>query len=325
MPARPAVSVVIPAFNAAAFIAETLESVFQQTFSGAQTIVVNDGSPDTPALESALAPYRDRILYIELPENRGPSGARNIAIAHATGEFIALLDSDDTWQPDYLAHQMDRLQADPTIDLIYADGVIVGGSLDGRRLMQVTPSHPHVTLERLIAEECVVLTSCTVARRQALLDAGLFDERFRRSEDAHLWLRIAMRGGRIVWHPDVLVRHRRRAGSLGDDTNAMRQAYIDVLEDLGRRFTFTPTQQALMRRQADHRRALLALDEGKQLLISGHYAQAAAAISRARQCEPAPLRQMRLGLLHAAVRLAPRLLHRAYERLRPSAMPALHG
>jgi hypothetical protein len=283
---------------------------------------VNDGSPDTPALEAALAPYRSRLTYFE-QDNRGPSAARNVAIRHARGECVALLDSDDTWMPEYLARQMERLAADPTIDLIYADAVIEGGSLDGRRLMQATPSHPQVTLERLIAEQCVVLTSCTVARRRALVDAGLFDERFWRSEDAHLWLRVAMRGSRIAWQPEVLVRHRRRRGSLGDDTTAMGQAYIAVLEDLSRRFTFTPAQQALIHRQIAHRRALLALDEGKQLFMSGQYAQAAAAISRARRSEPAALRQFRLGLLHVGVRLAPGLLRRAYKRLRPAAAPAL--
>lgn len=319
-----AVSVVIPAFNAASYIAETLDSVFRQTFRDFDVIVVNDGSADTPALEAALAPFRDHITYLALGENRGPSVARNVAIQHGRGEFVALLDSDDTWMPGYLARQMERLRADSTIDLLYSDAVIVGGSLNGRRLMQVTPSQPHVTLERLIAEECVVLTSCTVARRAALVDAGLFDERFRRSEDAHLWLRLALRGSRIAWQPDVLVRHRRRAGSLAHDTQAMGRAYIDVLEDLSRRFTFTQAQQTLIRRQIAHRRALLALDEGKRFFMSGRYAQAAAAIARARRCEPAGLRQMRLGLLHVGVRLAPRLLRRAYERLRPAAMAVLH-
>ena len=322
MQRAPAVSVVIPAFNAAAYLEETLASVFRQTFSDFEVIVVNDGSPDASALEAAMAPYRNRITYFE-QENRGPSAARNVAIRHARGEYVALLDSDDTWMPTYLARQMTRLGADPTIDLIYADAVIVGGALDGRRLMQATPSHPLVTLERLIAEECVVLTSCTLVRRRALVDAGLFDERFWRSEDAHLWLRLAMRGSRIAWQPEVLVRHRRRRGSLGDDTAAMGRAYIDVLEDLSGRFVFTPAQQELIRRQIAHRHALLALDEGKQLFMSGRFAQAAAAISRARRCEPAALRQVRLGLLHVGVRLAPRLLRRAYKRLRPATTPAV--
>src|SRR5215216_6434275 len=72
----PAVSVVIPAYNAARHIGEALESVFAQTFTDYEVIVVNDGSPDTPALERALAPYMSRIIYLK-QENRGVSAARN--------------------------------------------------------------------------------------------------------------------------------------------------------------------------------------------------------------------------------------------------------
>lgn len=310
----PSVSVVIPAFNAAPFIAETLESVFAQSYADYEVIVVNDGSPDTPALELALAPYRNRLHYLHQP-NRGPSGARNLAIAHARGEFIALLDSDDLWLPGYLAEQVRVLRGTPGLDLIYSDGYIVGGALHGRRLMEVTPSLADVTVEGLIAEECTVLTSCTVARRRALVAAGMFDERFRRSEDAHLWLRLALNGGRIAWHAAALVRHRRRPGSLSYDTPAMVRAYIDVLEDISSRFTVTAGQQALIRRQIARRRALVALDEGKQLFVEGRYPEAAEALARARKSEPAFWQQLRYGVLQVCVRVAPRLLHRAYARL----------
>jgi glycosyltransferase involved in cell wall biosynthesis len=319
----PTVSVVIPAYNSAAFIAETIASVLAQTFSSHEIIVVNDGSPDTPALEAELAPYLDRIVYLR-QANTGPSGARNLGIRHARGAYVALLDSDDVWMPQYLERQMARLEAEPPLDLIYSDGLIDGGPLHGRRLMQVTPSHPVVTTERLIAEECTVLTSCTVARRAALIDAGLFDERFRRSEDAHLWLRLALRGRRIAWQPGAWVRHRRRPGSLSTDTPAMVRAYIDVLEDLVARFPFSDVQRALIDRQIARRRALVALDEGKQLFVAGRYPEAAVALARARSCEPAAAQRLRYGLLQVGVRIAPRLLHRAYDALRPPAIPVLH-
>ena len=96
--ATPRVSVIMPAYNVAAYIGETLESVFAQTYSDYEIIVVNDGSPDTPELERVLAPYSERIVYVT-QENRGLSGARNTALKVARGEFIALLDSDDVWEP----------------------------------------------------------------------------------------------------------------------------------------------------------------------------------------------------------------------------------
>ena len=115
-----AVSVVIPAYNAAPFIAQTIESVFGQTFRNFEVIVVNDGSPDTAELERELQPYMDRIRYRTQP-NAGPSSARNLGIREARGEFVAFLDSDDAWLPDYLATQMKILTADPSIDLLYLE------------------------------------------------------------------------------------------------------------------------------------------------------------------------------------------------------------
>src|SRR5579864_51434 len=116
----PAVSVIIPAYNAAAYIAETLDSVFAQTFREFEVIVINDGSPDTNQLEKVLERYLDRIVYLK-QENRGPSAARNAGIQRSRAEFLALLDSDDVWNREYLATQMSFFQRDPKLDLIYSD------------------------------------------------------------------------------------------------------------------------------------------------------------------------------------------------------------
>src|SRR2546422_4249577 len=100
----PLVSVIVPAYRAAPYIAETLDSILAQTFSGYEIIVVNDGSPDTEELERALAPYYDRINYI-VQENRGQAGARNTGIRHSRGVFVAFLDQDDQWEPEFLSVQ----------------------------------------------------------------------------------------------------------------------------------------------------------------------------------------------------------------------------
>jgi len=109
---RPAVSVIIPAYNAAGFISETLQSVFAQTYRDFEIIVVNDGSPDTAALEAVLRPFADRLVYLP-QENRGVSAARNTGIRAARGRYVAFLDSDDLWEPEFLAAQMGMLERDP--------------------------------------------------------------------------------------------------------------------------------------------------------------------------------------------------------------------
>jgi glycosyltransferase involved in cell wall biosynthesis len=318
---HPRVSVVIPAYNAAPFIADTLASVFAQTYTSYEVIVVNDGSPDTPAFEQAIAPYRNRIVYLKQC-NTGPSGARNRGIQEGRGEYVAFLDSDDQWLPRFLAEQMRILDADPAIDLLYSDGLIFGMSpLAGRTLMSVSPSRGEVTFESLVREACTVLTTCTIARRSTVIAAGLFDERFLRSEDFHLWLRMAYNGARIVHSPQVLVRHRRREGSLAHDTRAMIRAFVDVLQDLDMRLPLSAPLRAAIRRQTATREAELAVVEGKEHFFAGQYVDALQALQRACAMDPRWLTRVRLRIVGAAVRVAPRLLRRTYDIIRPAALP----
>jgi hypothetical protein len=318
----PAVSVIIPAYNSAPFIAQTLDSALSQSFGDYEVIVVNDGSPDTPDFERALRPYWTRIVYL-IQQNGGPSAARNLAIRHARGEYVAFLDSDDLWMPEYLANQMRILAAEPTLDLLYSNGLVIGDvQLAGRELMSIAPSRGKVTFERLIAIVCTVHMSCVVARRQSLIDVGLFDERFRRSEDFHLWARLAYRGARIGYHRRVLVLHRRRPGSLSDDRMAMTKGAIEVLQDLERTLPLTAEQQTLIRQHIARCHAVAALEEGKQLFMAGEYDRAAAAFEHSRAFEPDRWRQTRLRALRVGLRVAPRLMRRTYSLLRGSGAPA---
>src|ERR1035437_5179427 len=174
----PLVSVIIPFYDADDHIGAALESVFAQSFQKFEVIVVNDGSPDNEPLQRALRPYLSRIIYMS-QENRGPSAARNAAIRRAQGELLAFLDSDDTWLPEYLSEQTKLLQASPSLDLIYCDAFLVGDPVSaGKTFMQICPSNGPVTFKSLLTEETQVPTSGTVARRECVISAGLFDERF---------------------------------------------------------------------------------------------------------------------------------------------------
>ncbi|HYJ47544.1 MAG TPA: glycosyltransferase family A protein, partial [Pyrinomonadaceae bacterium] len=184
----PLVSVIVPAYNVTEFIRDALDSALAQTFKDYGIIVVNDGSPDTAELERALEPYRASIVYLK-QENRGLSGARNTAIRASKGSFIALLDADDMWLPNYLEVQVERMQADPTLDVLYPNALIFGDALEaGREFMDVCPSRGEVTFESLVTQQCTVMI-CSMMRRETVLNAGLFDESLRSSEDFDLWLR----------------------------------------------------------------------------------------------------------------------------------------
>lgn len=127
------VSVIIPAYNVAPFIAETLDSLFAQTWRNFEAVVINDGSTDDT--EERLTPYRDRIVYIK-QENRGVMAARNAGLQAARGRYIALLDGDDLWEPKFLETLAGMLQADPNLSVAYPNAVFFGSPNFAGRLHQ---------------------------------------------------------------------------------------------------------------------------------------------------------------------------------------------
>ena len=304
----PKVSVVIPAYNVAAYIAEALDSAFAQTFTDYEVIVVNDGSPDTAELERVLAPYRDRVRYIA-QANRGVGGARNTLVRAARGEFVAQLDPDDAWLPHYLETQLAIIEGDSTIDVLYPNALIFGDGLDaGRTFMESQPSEGEVTFEALLRQRCTVM-ACVTARRATLVRAGLYDEKLRCSEDLDLWLRVVKAGGRIAYHRQVLARYRRRRDSLtADPTRGCRNALL-VLDKCEREMELTESEAAAVREQRAHFYAMLRLHEGRRAFFGGDAPAAVAAFKEAN----AELRSRKLSVAVALLRVAPRLLLRAYD------------
>lgn len=306
--AVPAVSVIIPTYNTAHYIEETLDSVFAQTFKDYEVVVVNDGSPDTEDLERVLAPYRDRIIYIK-QENRGLSGARNTAIRAARAPLVALLDSDDIWEPNYLAVQVAEMQRDSTIGALYPNAITFGDSVNaGREFMDLCPSEGEVTFEALVTQQCNVLVLATV-RREALMRAGLFDESLRSSEDFDMWLRLVGQGERIAYHRQVLARRRLRRGSLSSDPVWMRKHILQVLDKAARNMDLTPGQRAILALQRANFYATLRLFEGKRAFFQGDAGTAREAMKEANTF----LKSRKLTALMMALKFAPRLLLRAYD------------
>lgn len=306
MPA-PTVSVIIPCYNTAQFVGDTLASVFAQTRRDFEVIVVNDGSPDTPLLEQALAPYRDRIVYI-VQENRGLAGARNTAIRAAQGEYVALLDSDDIWEPNYLEVQLAQFERDPSIDVLYPDAIIFGDTPHaGRRAMEFSPSDGEVTFERIVRQEVNVRVFATV-RRDLLFRVGLFDEALRSSEDYDLWLRIAKAGGRIAYHRQPLVRYRRHGASLSADPEWMSHHIQRVLEKTLANLPLTAGEAALVEHQIARWAATLRFFQGKKAFFRGDTATAAAAIEESNRF----FRRWKLSVVVFLLRRVPPVLSWGY-------------
>jgi glycosyltransferase involved in cell wall biosynthesis len=307
--ASPLVSVIIPAYDVSEFIGEALDSVLAQTFTDYEIIVINDGSPDTPALERALKPYMSRIVYLK-QENRGVSAARNTGIEAARGSLIAFLDGDDTWLPNYLEVQVARIQADPTIDVLYPNVIMFGDSSSeaGEEFMTICPSSGEVTFERLLLQECNV-SNCSIARRETIVRAGLFDESLRSVEDFDLWLRVIKQGGRIAYHRDVLARYRRRTGSLTADPIWLSKHILRVLEKVKQTMKLTPSELETVDLQQQRFHAQLRLDEGKRAFFSGDTAGAIHGLTEANRF----FRNRKTAFTLMMLRIAPGLLLRAYD------------
>jgi len=280
----PAVSVVIPAYNVAPFIRETLDSVFAQTFTNYEVIVVNDGSPDTEEFERAIELYRERIRYCA-QENRGASAARNAGLRAARGEWIAFLDADDLWLPAYLDEQL-RFISEHNCDLVCADAMIFGDSADAGQtymdaVMASAPATGEVTFLDLVSSNRSLMTSGVVARRDLILEVGLFDEALRNAQDFDLWLRLARHGARLAYQRLVLLRYRARPGSLSGDAINSHHRELRVFDKIEQSYPLTPAERAAVVPVIRNRRALLEYELGKLHLLPGDFARARESFARA--------------------------------------------
>jgi glycosyltransferase involved in cell wall biosynthesis len=317
--AAPRVSVVIPAYNVSPYIGETLATVFAQSFTDFEVIIVNDGSPDTEEFEQAIQPYSARIVYLK-QENRGASAARNTGVGAARGELIAFLDADDLWSPNYLEEQIKFIR-EYGCDLACADAMIFGVSADAGRsymdsLMESAPPQGRVTFLELVNAERSLITSGVVVRRELVLEVGLFDEALRNAQDFDLWLRLARHGARLAYQRKVLLSYRSRANSLSGDAINSHQRELRVFDKIEQSYEFTPAERLEVTDVIRRRRALLEYELGKLYLIPRDFARARESFANANSLQ----RSWKPGLALWLTRIAPGLFRSLYLRRTQSAM-----
>ena len=308
----PKFSVIIPAYNVALYIGETLRSVLAQTFADFEVIVINDGSPDTVEFERVLEPFRDRITYLK-QENRGASSARNAGLRAACGEFVAFLDADDLWLPSYLEDQL-RLISERNCDLVCANALVVGESPDAGRTYFEAVMHgappDEATFLRLLSGEQSLITSGVLVRRDLVLKVGLFDEALRNAQDFDLWLRLARHGTRMAFNLRVLLKYRARLNSLTGDPINSHLRELRIFEKVRESYGLTQAERAEVEPVIRNRSALVHYEMGKLYLLPGDYARARAAFAKSNNLRPTLKTR---GALWFA-RLAPGLMRALYAR-----------
>jgi glycosyltransferase involved in cell wall biosynthesis len=197
-PVTPTVSVIIPSYNCELYIAETLESILNQTFKDVEIIVVDDGSTDKT--RQLVTSYGTSVRLVT-QTNAGVCAARTRGIREAAGQYVCLMDHDDYWLPDKLALQVEQMQRHPDAGLVYSTFAWWHPGLDGvfpnPRNYKDEPFGDVIDEEfsgwiyHLLLLDCWVLTSSALIRSEVFDKCGAFDESLPYSEDWDLWLRIA--------------------------------------------------------------------------------------------------------------------------------------
>lgn len=241
----PRVSVVIPTHNRAEYIQAALDSVFPQTYTDYEIIVVDDGSTDGTA--ALLKPLVDRgAIRYEQQAQHGVSAARNRGIALARGEYVAFLDSDDLWLPDKLAKQVALFDAQPELGFVHClfekfdqkTGADLGVRDTSEYRGQIYPAI-------LMQWNTLMATPCMLMRKDVLEEVGGYDEAMRWGEDLDLWRRIAQRYP-VDLVNEVLVRVRVHAAS----ASALKaQAVSDFQRYLDKAFADDPGLSPSFRRR----------------------------------------------------------------------------
>jgi hypothetical protein len=220
----PSISVVIPAYNAAAWIDETLASVLEQTLPAHELIVVNDGSTDDTARRARA--HGPRVDVIDQP-NGGPPAAYNRGFDRATGDYVAMCPADDIWLPQKLEWQEQILARDPSIDVLFARATFFG---------QAQGLHPHPTDEGILDRASfmremyrrdLIPAPTAVVRRELHQRLGRFDQSLP-GEDYEFWMR-ALRSGAVFYHDRrSLVQLRIHGGNASMNASNMREMNLTI-------------------------------------------------------------------------------------------------
>lgn len=234
---NPLVSVIIPAYNAERFIAQTLDSVFAQTYQNYEVVVVDDGSHDRTAAIVRQYSQRDARIQLWQQPNSGVAAARNLAIEKSRGEFIAPLDADDIWFPDNLKLQVECfVQSKDSVGLVYSWSLDIDEKGKPRGTCHAYNIQGDV-YSTLLCHDFIGNASSVLIRRSCLEYIGGYNAKF--SEDLELYLRIAERY-KFQTVPRFLVAYRRHSNGRSYNSVAMIESRSVIWESVRQKYPKFP-------------------------------------------------------------------------------------
>jgi hypothetical protein len=222
----PTFSVLVAAYQVADVIGEALDSIRRQTLPPLEVIVCDDGSTD--GLEEALAPYSGEIVFLR-KENGGEASAKNAAAARARGDFVAILDADDIYEPERLEALAELARLRPDLDILTTDALLVANGIVRRHNYDATWRFEVDDQRRAILQRNFVFGHVAV-RRTRFLEHGGFDESIRWTTDWDLWLRMILAGSAAGCVDEPLALYRLRETSLTAQRRDLQLGKLATLE-----------------------------------------------------------------------------------------------
>jgi glycosyltransferase involved in cell wall biosynthesis len=244
----PLVSIIIPTYNSAKWIEETIESALSQTYGNFEIIVVDDGSTDETR-DIVLSKNHDKVQYV-FQQNCGVGSARNKGLSIAKGKYIQFLDADDLIDSNKITLQTALLEANPDFDVAYSDFSyfsdisprVYTESPKGRKAKYITGD----IWEQLLTGNFIVVHAALV-RKDAIINAGLFNPEIG-CEDYDLWLRISRNGGKFIFSGGILAFYRIVDSSRSSDGIKQLTATIEVVNNVSNYHKVTEREKVLQRK-----------------------------------------------------------------------------
>ncbi len=244
----PLISVIIPAYNRAPYIADTLASVFGQKYPNIETIVVDDGSSDGTYEVLKCHCDKGEIKLLTHPKraNRGQSASLNLGLREARGSFVSILDSDDMFAPGKLEAQLEFLQLHSDIGMVYGQGHAVNA--EGEFLFEVPASgHCEPGDPNLLLLDCyMALPGGALIRKSVMDKVGFFEETFRAGQDHDMALRI-MEATKVAYLPKLAFYYRKHGDSIS--AKGLERRWKTGMEILRRASERYPYKKSTLRKR----------------------------------------------------------------------------
>ena len=263
----PAVSIIMPAFDAEKYLHIAIESVLRQTYTDFELLIVDDGSSDETAPIARWYAARDPRVRVLQQHNAGPGPARNVGFRAAQGRCFAFLDSDDEWDETFLAEHVAILDARPDVDVVIGNARNRGGPRDRQPSRPVRGDGMPITLAEILADERALFIMA-VFRREVVDAIGGFDPDLLTNEEYEMWIRAALAGFTFTRHSKPLGWYSCRAGSLSSSDRRMLTGILRVFAKTRPLLPAGSPERVILDRQVARFESEIAAIERKRRLLA---------------------------------------------------------